>query len=362
MRYRILGRTGLRVSQVGAGCWAIGGPFTNLGVDGGWSPVSDESAKGGLMKALNLGVNIFDTADVYGLGRSERLVGWLINACEGKGLSRRDLVIVSKTGLFPGCAAHGYDPLHMRHQLEMSLQNLGTEYIDIYFLHHLDFGPRGEYLEGAVRTVRDFQSQGFIRFVGLRGPHEYSFYRDTAAGFDADFNAFCRLATVIDPDVITFRYNMLSAVYDRPDSDLFAWANERRIGMLTYKPLAQGLLLGCYSPEAPPTFGRGDNRRRKRWFREDGLRVIERRLAAVKEHFGVESTSQLARLCVRYCLARDESVCVLIGFEDAQHVAESFSVDEPLGQTDAQFLRRAFAGLSDEIGGFAEDYFKDKSE
>ena len=75
MDYRVLGKTGLTVSDVGAGCWAIGGPFTNLGVDGGWSPIAESDAKEGLMEAVEMGVNLFDTADVYGLGRSERLVG-----------------------------------------------------------------------------------------------------------------------------------------------------------------------------------------------------------------------------------------------------------------------------------------------
>ena len=126
MKYRILGRTGLSVSEIGAGCWAIGGPFTNLGVDGGWSHVPDRDAQDGLMQALSMGTNVFDTADVYGLGRSERLVGWMLRQAPSLGYRRDDIVVASKTGMFRGCGRHGYQSLQMRHQLEMSLDNLGS--------------------------------------------------------------------------------------------------------------------------------------------------------------------------------------------------------------------------------------------
>src|SRR5205807_3620708 len=127
---RLLGKSGLRVSEVGTGCWAIGGPDWNLEMEMGWSGTNDEQSLAGLRRAFELGANHFDTADVYGHGHSERLIGKFL-----RGVSRDEVVIGTKVGYFRGCAAHAFHPLHMRHQLEMSLNNLGTEHIDIYYLH-----------------------------------------------------------------------------------------------------------------------------------------------------------------------------------------------------------------------------------
>jgi hypothetical protein len=83
---------------------------------------------------------LFDTADVYGHGRSERLVGRLVGRLVAQ-VPRAELVLVSKVGYFTGTAAHGFAPGHMRRQLEQTLENLRTDRLDVYFLHHSQFGP-----------------------------------------------------------------------------------------------------------------------------------------------------------------------------------------------------------------------------
>lgn len=80
-------------------------------------------------------------------------------------------VIASKVGYLAGTVPHGYHPPHMRHQLEQTLDNLGTDHLDLYFLHHADFGPADVRLEGAVQAMRAFQAEGLIRAIGMRGPH-----------------------------------------------------------------------------------------------------------------------------------------------------------------------------------------------
>lgn len=89
---------------------------------------------------LPLGVNLFDTADIYGHGRSERFVGRLVADAP-----RDSVVLVSKVGYFAGTAPHGYHPLPMRHQLEQSPDNLRPEHLDAYFMHHPNFGPDDRY-------------------------------------------------------------------------------------------------------------------------------------------------------------------------------------------------------------------------
>lgn len=106
----------------------MGGPFINLGLAGGWDNVSRREAKEGLYLAFKMGVNIFDMADVYGFGTSERLLGWLIYKLKKKVLKEKKLLfIISKVGYFFGCAPHEYYPLHIKHQLEMSLDNLRSK-------------------------------------------------------------------------------------------------------------------------------------------------------------------------------------------------------------------------------------------
>ncbi len=357
MNYRILGRTQLSVSEIGVGCWAIGGPFFNLGVDGGWSDIPEVDARAALLKSVDMGANLFDTADVYGLGKSERLVGWLLRECITMGKRREEFIVVSKTGLFKGCAPHGYHPLQMRHQLEMSLSNLGTEYIDIYFLHHLDFGDNEEYLEEAIYTIKKFQSQGFIKHIGLRGPHHFSFYRKTADDFDTDVVMFSKLADLIKPDVITIRYNMFSRTYDRLESDIFAWAKLHEVGILIYKPLAQGLLIGAFSSDNPPVFQPGDSRRRKIWFHAPALRAIEKRLHYIGNYFGITTTREFVQLCVKYCLTRDDRACVLVGFENEAQVEDAFSSNGVLDAADVAFIRSTLEGLEEEVAEFGDQYF-----
>ncbi len=356
MKRRRLGKTGLMVGEIGAGCWTIGGPFANLGFGGGWDGVVDEDSKEGLITAINMGANLFDTADVYGFGHSERLIGWMLEKIRKElNISREDVVICSKVGYFRGTARHGFDPLHMRHQLEMSLQNLKTGYLDVYFFHHLDFGPNDEYLDGSVEEMRKFRKEGLVHFIGLRGPHKFSPNRlrgtDSREG---TYERFTELADIIDPDVMSVRYNMISPTYDSAGSDIFEWAKQRDIGILIYKPLGQGLLLDKYDPKNPPRFTPEDNRKRKAWFREEGLTILRSRLAQLKEMFHCKTTAELAQLAIKYCLSRSESACVLVGFRNPNQVRETFSTNGYLTPEEMDCIRSVFKGINEEIGKFID--------
>lgn len=353
MNKRRLGRTNLSATEIGAGCWAIGGSFINLGLAGGWDNVNEEDALKGLFTAAEMGVNIFDTADVYGLGQSERLLGVLFEKLLKNGISRRcENIIISKVGYFKGCAPHGFDPLHMRHQLEMTLQNLGVDFLDIYFFHHLDFGNNDMYLEGALNEMRNFKKAGLINFIGLRGPHQFSLYRQKGGQFSGKKDRFLRLTEIIDPDVISLRYNMITPSYDRPESDLFKWAEERDLGILLYKPLGQGLLLDKYDIENSPTFGPGDHRTRKAWYGKKGLGILKERLSVIKEKFGCKSREDLVHLAIKYCLSRSKSACVFVGFRNTQQIRESLSTQGYLSEEECDYIRNIFEGIGQAIGDF----------
>ena len=150
MNYRRLGSSDIQVSEMSLGCWTIGGLNYIEGKATGWANVDEGEITAAVKTAVDHGVNHFDNADVYGNGRSERM---LARVLANLGLKSEDFVIASKVGHFRGTAAHAYDPRHIRHQCEQSLQNLNRDYLDIYYLHHGNFGKNNEYLEGAAEVL-----------------------------------------------------------------------------------------------------------------------------------------------------------------------------------------------------------------
>ncbi len=311
---RVLGRTGLEVCVVGVGCWPIGGPDYNLGLPMGWSDVDEAAALAGLERAVGLGANLFDTADVYGHGRSERLLGRLVAQ-----VPRDAVVLTSKVGYFAGTAPHGYQPRHMRSQLGQSLDNLGTDHLDIYFLHHLDFGGDDRYLDGAVEVMRGFKAQGLIRAIGMRGPHRFALDRlTTEPELRGDKIArFKALFDVVRPDVLAVRDNLLTP-HGR-SAGIFALADAHDCGVLVNKPLGQGLLTGSYQPGRPRTFGPGDHRRRKRFFGPDAIAVIAGGIDRLRELVGSEP-ADLIRIALWACLVRSPRAAVLVGFTHPDQV------------------------------------------
>jgi aryl-alcohol dehydrogenase-like predicted oxidoreductase len=163
MMRRTLGRSGIEVSAIGMGCWAIGGPFHNAGGPSGWGEVDDDESVRTVHRALELGVDFFDTADVYGAGHGERV---LARALAGR---REQAVIATKWGFrFDEATKYadggGDDPAYLREAVTASLRRLGTDYIDLYQLHIGDLAiDRAADLLG---TLEDLVAEGRIRSYG----------------------------------------------------------------------------------------------------------------------------------------------------------------------------------------------------
>lgn len=309
----------------------------------GWSTADDVLALRGLARAHELGARLFDSADVYGHGHSERLLGLFL-----EDVPREDLVITSKVGYFAGTAPHAYQRLHMRHQLEQTLSNLGTDYLDIYFLHNSEFGADDAYLHGAIEQMRWFRDEGLVRAIGMRGPHRFALDRVTTAKSDRDDKRarFRRVADLVKPDVLAIRYNMLTP--EGPD-DIFEWTVGRGIGILINKPLSQGILTGKYSPESPPCFGPGDHRRRKRWFTPSALNVVRDGLRPLRERFG-DRTEDLVRVALRFCLQRSPNAAVLAGFTTPTQIEMNHAcLGDPLTADDLAFIRATMQILREKL-------------
>jgi len=159
MQYRILGTTGIRVSEIGFGAWAIGGTAEASGMPLGWGKSSDDDSLAAIRRARELGVTFFDTADSYGFGRSESLLGIVLSR------RRQDAVIATKVGVVrtsSGELRKYFSKQHIFHAVAGSLKRLRSDYIHVCQLHNptLDHLHRGEIQE----AMEQLQDAGKIRF------------------------------------------------------------------------------------------------------------------------------------------------------------------------------------------------------
>ena len=163
MEYTILGRTGVKVSRISLGTWSYGGVnVVGNNVSVGWAGQDDKDSRGALRKAYEVGINHWDTADVYGDGKSEQIIGSMWND-----IPRKDIFIATKVGWDMGPFNYYYHPNHMRNNIERSLRNMKIDCVDLMYFHHCNFGKEEQYFDVALETVRRFKEEGKIRFIGL---------------------------------------------------------------------------------------------------------------------------------------------------------------------------------------------------
>src|SRR5262245_61147818 len=210
MQYRALGRTGWKVSDISFGAWAIGGS---------WGTVDDGESIAALHKAIDCGVNFIDTADVYGMGRSERLIAQL------KRERKEAIVIATKAGrrLSPH-TADGYNAGNLAAFIEDSLRNLATDCLDLVQLH---CPPADVYYRPELFDALDgFVKAGKIRYYGV------SVERVEEA-----------LKAIEYPNVQSVQI-IFNCFRQRPAELFFEQARKRKVGILARVPLASGLLTG----------------------------------------------------------------------------------------------------------------------
>lgn len=257
---RTLGKSGIAVSPMGMGCWAIGGPWTWLDGPGGWGEVDDAESIRAIHLALDSGVNLFDTAANYGAGHSERILG---QALAGK---RHQAVIATKFGFYVDENEKRVSRFRSEHDVitnvrvdcEMSLRRLRTEYIDLYQLHVWDY-PLHRALE--LRDIlEELVHEGKIRTYGWSTD-------DAASAHVFGQGQHC---AAIQHD--------LNVVLDAPA--MLQVCAELNLASVNRSPLARGALTGKYSKES--TFAANDVRR-DQWSMEHFFDPTLDKLAAVRE-------------------------------------------------------------------------------
>ncbi|MBQ1074808.1 aldo/keto reductase [Micromonospora sp. C31] len=257
----------------------------------------------------------------------------------------QDLAISSKVGYFAGTARHAYHPAQMRAQLATTLDNLGTDYLDIYFLHSSDFGPDDRYLPDAVDLMSKWRSQGVIRAVGMRAPHQFAEEWATADGPEgAETRRWLYLFDRVRPDVVTARYNLISRLYGDHETDIFRFARRNGVGILIKQVFGKGLLLQSGSGPDQRQYSAADHRSTDPAFTPDHRHRVDARLAPLRDRYG-HSTSAMVRLCVQYALHHAPDAAILAGFRNANQIdAIIAALDHPLLADDITQIRAVLHG------------------
>ena len=300
---RRLGRSGIQVGAMGLGCWAIGGPFWAGDDAVGWGEVDDNESIRAIHRALHLGVNFFDTADVYGTGHSERVLG---RALAGH---RDQVVIATKFGnTFDETTRQitGSDasPEYIRQAYEASLQRLNTDYIDLYQFHLNDYDPNQA---GAVRDVlEELVTEGKIR--------QY--------GWSTDFPERARVFAE-GPNCTTAQHQMNVLDDAKP---MIALCEQLDLASINRGPLAMGLLTGKYRADSKLASDdvRGDTSPAWMKYFKDGRPNPEwlKKLDATREIL-TSGGRTLAQGALAWIWARSERTIPIPGFRTVAQVEEN---------------------------------------
>src|SRR3954469_8686035 len=285
MRYRRLGSSELEVSKISLGSWLTYG--------GG---VAREQSEACLAKALELGINFIDTANVYARGAAESFLG---EALAGR---PRDSYILGTKLYWPMNGDQGLSREQVFKQLDLSLQRLRTDYVDLYQCHRYDFDtPLEETMEALTEVVR----QGKVRYLGF-------------SEWPSD-----RIQAALDlPDVEKFVSSQpqYSLLWREPEREVFPLCAANGISQIVWSPLAQGTLTGKYKPgEAPPVGSRAASQDMG-WamdrFRDDDVLEAVQRLQPIADGLGIT----MAQLSLAWVLRRSEVASAIVGASRPQQV------------------------------------------
>lgn len=299
MKYRKLGRTNLSVSEIGFGSWGIGG--------GMWHGSDDSESLRSLHKAVERGINLIDTALVYGDGHSERIVGkFLTEISEPAMIATKIPPMNRRWPAQKGSKLRDVFPaeyiIECTHQ---SLRNLKVDTIDIQQLHV--WQDNWTYVEEWIRTIEDLKSEGKIRFFGVSiNNHEPE-------------NAL-RLIGSGQVDTVQVIYNIFDQT---PEKSLFSSCIKENVGVIVRVPFDEGALTGKIEPET--VFDRTDFR--NRYFRGDRKKEVKIHIDSLQQLLGKEA-STLPELALRFCLHHEAVSTVIPGMRVERHVGENCAVSD----------------------------------
>lgn len=299
MQTRMLGKTDIKLSAIIMGTWQTGKSM--------WTGIDDAQSEKAIRAAMDAGITTFDTAEVYGNGHSERVLGKAIG-------DRRDQVtLLSK--VFSNHLA--YD--QVINACNRSLKNLGTDYLDLYQIHWPpgSYGAKPVPMEETMKALMELKDQGKIRAIGV-----------------SNFS-FDQLKKIYSLGPVESLQPPYSLFWRHVETDTLAWCQANQVTLLAYSPMAQGLLTGKFGPGHQ--FEKGDHRSANRLFQPDVYPQAQKALAALRpiaEGKGIT----LAQLALAWIIAKP-GVCAIAGARNAdQSIGNAKAADAHLTEADLEAL------------------------
>lgn len=315
MKYYELGTTGIQVSAISLGCMSL-------------TPEREEEGKSTVLRAYELGINFYDTADVYGIGESERILG---EALKSGNITREDVIIASKCGIvFPGMVpeyeykAYDLSATYIKTSCAASLKRLGTDYIDLYQLHRIDYLTHPE---ETARALEELKSEGKIRHAGISNytPEEIR-----------------ALANYVRLESLQTQFSLL--FLEPFETGLAAVTNEKKMNLLCWSPLHRAVLTG--KVDVPHS----------NWQNQREAGVVAQLLPFAKR-YGVT----LGQLALAWLMKVPGGTIPLVGTANAAHIEEAAAaVDIALERDDWYEMMVIARGRPMPWGQRPYGYFKER--
>jgi len=297
MEYIRLGATGMKVSRICLGCMSYGRATER------WPWALDEQQSRPFIKrALELGINFFDTADVYSLGASEEVVGRALRDFA----KREDVVIATKvfSDMGPGPNDRGLSRKHILSSIDASLKRLGTDYVDLYQIHRWDYNTP---IEETLEALNDVVRAGKARYIGASSMYAWQFAK---ALYTADIHGWARFVSM-QP-----HYNL---IYREEEREMLPLCLDQKIGVIPWSPLARGLLARKPNRERNETLrAQTDAFGKTLYTREDDFATAQR-VNDIAEARGLP----MAQVALAWMLSKPVITAPIIGATKPQHLDDA---------------------------------------
>lgn len=294
MEYVKLGNTGLDVSRLCLGCMSFGDPE-------GWVhkwALTDEESRPVIKKALDLGINFFDTANVYSLGRSEEILGRAL-----KDYANRDEIVIATkvyNKMQEGPNGAGLSRKAIMSEIDKSLKRLGTDYVDLYIIHRWDYNTP---IEETMSALHDIVKAGKARYIGASSMYAWQFQK---ALYTAEKNGWTRFVSM---------QNHLNLIYREEEREMIPLCKEEKIALTPYSPLASGRLTRDWS-ETTKRYETDRVQRDKYDSTIDADRLVVERLAEVAEKHGVPRT----QIALAWLMQKQPVTIPIVGATKISHL------------------------------------------
>lgn len=297
MEYVRFGNTGMKVSRICLGTMTYGNPTDRWK----WA-LNEEQSRPFIKKALELGINFFDTADIYSLGASEEVVG---NAL--KDFARRDEVVLATKVFNPmgaGPNDGGLSRKHIMSAIDASLRRLKTDYVDLYQIHRWDYHTP---IEETMEALHDVVKAGKALYIGASSMHSWQFAK---ALFTADIHGWTRFVSM-QP-----HYNL---IYREEEREMIPLCLDQKIAVIPWSPLARGLLTGNRSKERNETLRARTDQFGKLLYYSDSDFEIAGRVTELAAEKGISG----AQIAIAWMLGKPVITAPIIGATKLEHLEDA---------------------------------------